>query len=301
MNLNHLEYYVQIVKYGSITKAAKKIFISPSALIAALNSLEEELGYKLLIRSHKGVSTTPAGELVYQDLLQFFHARETWHSLIDLESIKKERVTLYVYPSIYETVIPQMCALFTTEYPNIDLTTYSLSSRKIDDLFLNQHSNIVICSVDKFSQNSLQLFVRNMDLEISLLLTDHYEMFYCTKERKFPNEISLDNYRCEHSVTNLEPALFQSEVKNYFSKPLTLYSFSHLFYHLLLSSDVTLLPTIFKQSIFYTTNQIASTKIIDLDILLYFYLVHVNINRLTPAEIKVIEFIRKYFENLSKS
>ena len=49
MNLNHLEYYVQIVKYGSITKAAKKIFISPSALIAALNSLEEELGYKLLI------------------------------------------------------------------------------------------------------------------------------------------------------------------------------------------------------------------------------------------------------------
>lgn len=57
--------YLLVVKKGSFTQAAKAEYRSTVAIMNQISSLENELGVKLLIRSHRGVTPTEAGKKLY--------------------------------------------------------------------------------------------------------------------------------------------------------------------------------------------------------------------------------------------
>ena len=61
-NLNDLATFVVVAKVRSFTKAAAELGVSPSALSQTIRLLEERLGYRLLTRTTRSVSTTEAGE-----------------------------------------------------------------------------------------------------------------------------------------------------------------------------------------------------------------------------------------------
>lgn len=62
-----LHTYVTVVESGSFTKAAEKLFISPTAVMKQMNTLEKHLNLKLIDRTSLGVRTTSAGKIVYRD------------------------------------------------------------------------------------------------------------------------------------------------------------------------------------------------------------------------------------------
>lgn len=64
---SQLTAFVCVADCGSFTKAAEKLFISPTAVMKQLNSLESHLNLKLLDRTPHGVRLTPAGDVIYQD------------------------------------------------------------------------------------------------------------------------------------------------------------------------------------------------------------------------------------------
>lgn len=59
--------FVRTADCGSFTKAAEKLFISPTAVMKQVNALESHLGLKLLNRTPQGIRLTPSGEVVYKD------------------------------------------------------------------------------------------------------------------------------------------------------------------------------------------------------------------------------------------
>ncbi|SBP86975.1 LysR family transcriptional regulator [Thiomonas delicata] len=61
MNLRQLEYFVQVVKAGSINKAAGELAASQSALSRQVRLLEESLSTTLLKRSLRGTHLTAEG------------------------------------------------------------------------------------------------------------------------------------------------------------------------------------------------------------------------------------------------
>lgn len=54
IKLDNLYYLREVAKSGSISKAAERLFMSKSALSAAIKNLEKELGVELLNRSVSG-------------------------------------------------------------------------------------------------------------------------------------------------------------------------------------------------------------------------------------------------------
>ena len=61
---NHnLTAFVSAIDSGSFTKAADKLFVTPTAVMKQINSLESHLGLKLIERTSQGVRLTPAGLL----------------------------------------------------------------------------------------------------------------------------------------------------------------------------------------------------------------------------------------------
>lgn len=60
-----LDTFMIVADAGSFTKAAKKLFITPSAVLQQINLLESELGVSLFDRSTKGIKLTLAGEYLH--------------------------------------------------------------------------------------------------------------------------------------------------------------------------------------------------------------------------------------------
>ena len=64
MELKHLRSFVAVVRYGSFTRAAEKLYLSQPAVSAHVQALEEELGRRLIIRTTKSLEVTPKGQTV---------------------------------------------------------------------------------------------------------------------------------------------------------------------------------------------------------------------------------------------
>ena len=65
---NHmLDALIAAADFGSFTKAAEHLYISPTAVMKQINTLESRLGLKLMERTSTGVHLTPQGEIIYRD------------------------------------------------------------------------------------------------------------------------------------------------------------------------------------------------------------------------------------------
>lgn len=62
MTLQNLRYVVEVANCRSFSKAAKALFMTQSALSAAVKEVEEELGIQIFHRTNRGVSLTLDGE-----------------------------------------------------------------------------------------------------------------------------------------------------------------------------------------------------------------------------------------------
>ena len=63
MDSAKLETFLYVCKEKSFTKAAEKLFITPAAIKKQIDSLENEIGTPLFLRTASGCTLTPAGEI----------------------------------------------------------------------------------------------------------------------------------------------------------------------------------------------------------------------------------------------
>ncbi|MRN56917.1 LysR family transcriptional regulator [Paenibacillus monticola] len=66
-----LHTFIQVAESGSFSKAAEKLFVSPTAVMKQINLLEKHIGVPLLIRTNQGVELTEAGKSFNKDAAIF--------------------------------------------------------------------------------------------------------------------------------------------------------------------------------------------------------------------------------------
>lgn len=85
MYLDQLAYFIEVIKCGSISAAAKNLYISQPALSQSIANLENELGTKLIKRSYSGIKPTMFGERIYNQaegiIAQLDSALSSWKEL----------------------------------------------------------------------------------------------------------------------------------------------------------------------------------------------------------------------------
>ncbi len=66
VNLELFKVFYTVVKVGSITRAAKELFISQPAVSQSIKQLEDQLGGRLFVRTSKGMELTPEGAAIFE-------------------------------------------------------------------------------------------------------------------------------------------------------------------------------------------------------------------------------------------
>ncbi|MGN0407889.1 MAG: LysR family transcriptional regulator [Bacteroides sp.] len=91
---NHmLDTFIAVADCGSFTKAAEQLYISPTAVMKQMNTLEKHLDVKLIERTSSGINLTSAGELIYRDA----------KFMIDYsaKSIAGAKAAMYIYSTTF--------------------------------------------------------------------------------------------------------------------------------------------------------------------------------------------------------
>ncbi|MEZ5572741.1 MAG: LysR substrate-binding domain-containing protein [Halioglobus sp.] len=66
LNFHHLYYFWIVAKEGHLTRAAKQLHVSQSALSSQIRQLQEQLGYELFTRDGRSLRLTEVGHLVLE-------------------------------------------------------------------------------------------------------------------------------------------------------------------------------------------------------------------------------------------
>jgi LysR family transcriptional activator of nhaA len=72
LNFRHLWYFHEIVRIGTLTEAAARLNLSPSALSAQIRTLEARLGHALFERVGRRLELTEAGRIVHAHAQRIF-------------------------------------------------------------------------------------------------------------------------------------------------------------------------------------------------------------------------------------
>ena len=91
MTFQQLQYLLEVSRTGSISGAAKKLFLAQSSVSAAISNLEEELGFPLFIRSKKGVIPTVQGAEVIEQAARIC---ESYHTMTTAGSSGKRHIRI---------------------------------------------------------------------------------------------------------------------------------------------------------------------------------------------------------------
>ncbi|MGL4798278.1 MAG: LysR substrate-binding domain-containing protein [Cellulosilyticaceae bacterium] len=167
MNLQYLHSFYITVKFNSISKAAKILFLTQPGLSMQLQALEKELGCQLLIRSNKGVELTKEGEVVFNYADKILALKDNIER--DLDAVKCEREYLLISScrTLGEYALPCTLYLYKTNYPNVDIDLQVCSSTEVTQHLLNHSSNIGI--VQNISSHPNLIFHHFYDSDIVLV------------------------------------------------------------------------------------------------------------------------------------
>lgn len=127
-----IELFLTVAETGSMTAASKQLFMAQPTLSQQMSALERDLDVRLLARGPRGVSLTPAGEVLYEEARRINEqVRATLERMRDLD--KHTGAVLHIGGSMNqrELCIPEVISAFSQAYPDIELTFIALPAHEI--------------------------------------------------------------------------------------------------------------------------------------------------------------------------
>ena len=221
MNVN-LEWYrifCNVVKYGNITKAAEKMYLSQPAITQSINKLEEQLGGSVFVRSTKGVELTSEGKALYDYILKSMdtisNAENIFSQYIKLE---EGNIRIGAGNSLMMSIAMEPIKQFSKDYPNVTFcienkTTaeliYKLSVGELDIVLLhlpfkeNKYSDIQFKELRKIKDCFFATKEYLKDKNITSIKDLENEKLILPVPRTNRRKL-LDEY-CKQNDINLKP------------------------------------------------------------------------------------------------
>jgi LysR family nitrogen assimilation transcriptional regulator len=137
LDSKRLQYFVQIVDSGSITRAAAAAGIAQPALSQQLAVLENELNVKLLDRSASGVTPTAAGQVLYTRAQLILRQFEDLRAAVHKEARPLSgAVSLGMSPTMVPRFALPLIERVCTQHPEMHLQIREEGSAVLHDLLL---------------------------------------------------------------------------------------------------------------------------------------------------------------------
>ncbi|MBP2846034.1 transcriptional activator NhaR [Dickeya oryzae] len=157
INFNHLYYFWQVYKTGSVAAAAERLFLMPQTITGQIKLLEERLQGKLFKRKGRGLEPTELGQLVFRYADKMFALSQ---EMLDIVNYRKESSLLFdvgVADALSKRLVSRVLETVVNEKMPIHLRCFESTHELLIEQ-LSQHKLDMIlsdCPVDSGQQAGL--------------------------------------------------------------------------------------------------------------------------------------------------
>ena len=137
MQLRMLRAFVEVVRQGGFSQAAKAIFATQSTVSKSVRNLEAELDTVLFDRIGHKSTLTAAGEIVFRRAQRILAERDDLLAELDeVRGLKRGLLRLGLPPLGSDTLFAPLFATFRGRYPGIDIRLVEHGSRRLEEMLL---------------------------------------------------------------------------------------------------------------------------------------------------------------------
>ena len=176
MTLQQLKYVTTIANIGSISEAAKRLFVSQPSLTKAIKELEKEMGITIFDRTNKGITVSKEGERFLG------YARQVLEQAALLEEQYKSQRGGKKQFSVSTQHYSFAVNAFVELLKGADIDQYDVSLREtqtyeiIDDV-AHMKSEIGLLFYNDFNRPVLEKLIHTNELTFTELFTAHPHIF----------------------------------------------------------------------------------------------------------------------------
>ena len=208
MRMEQLKYIAEIAKTGTISGAAKNLYVSQQAVSSSMKQLEEELGVELLVRGASGVTFTTIGYEVAEFARQTMQQHDLlmdrihyWQEVRDYEALN---INMASTSCVLNDVVPNV--LSRLDYLNANVTMQVALLNDSREVLEQVHGGKYDIGLITLNEELLQERCAEYGLQMEILARD--EAVIVTEQRTVGAEksrISYDEMELyQQSVFNLE-------------------------------------------------------------------------------------------------
>lgn len=150
MQIQQIEYIVEVAKTDSITKAAQNLHVSAATISQSISNFEQEFGVILFTRSRLGTKPTDRGKIIIEKayeirrkMLELEKEVKSYNTIIDKE------LQIVGSPSTLLTFLPKAISTFTEKYPNTEIKIEE--NQNVIEKILTNEIDLGFISVDEMT------------------------------------------------------------------------------------------------------------------------------------------------------
>jgi len=144
MNLRVLRCFVEVVRNGGFSAAARIVCATQSTVSKAVRSLEDEYGTPLLDRSN-GVALTAAGETVYRRALAILAEKEALDAELGAQqSLQHGTLRFGVPPVACDRLFARPLSAFHARYPGIRMVLHEAGCYALEEMVLRGELEMIL-------------------------------------------------------------------------------------------------------------------------------------------------------------
>ncbi len=157
MDFRQLQYLTVVAEYQSITKAAKALYISQSAMSHYVQKAEAELGIQLFDRSTNPLTLTYAGELYMESARKILMENDRLtREFRDITRHMTGKLRIGTSRDRASYMMPRILPVFAQKYPGIKVEIFTESGEKLQEALRNGRIDLLLLAGDqKLNQQGL--------------------------------------------------------------------------------------------------------------------------------------------------
>lgn len=199
MTLQQLKYILTIVSSGSISEAAKKLFISQPSLSSAVKELEQEVGIEIFVRTSKGIVLSGDGVEFLSYARQVVEQAELLEQKYMNKQPAKKLVSISTqhYAFAVQAFVSLLKDLNANEY---ECTLRETRTHEIIEDVRNMRSEIGVLYLNDFNRKVIEKILKENDLQFHPLFVAEPHVFISSAhplaKKKLIEIEDLDEYPC---------------------------------------------------------------------------------------------------------
>lgn len=143
LSLRQLSTFREVMLSGSISQAARAVGRTQPAVSTMVQTLEDQLGFALFVRTHGKLTPTPEAHFFLEECEDILaRVERTERTLERISSLQSGKLQVACHPAASNTFLPRLMTRFLEGRDDLEVSLIMRSSDVIEDLIASQQFDV---------------------------------------------------------------------------------------------------------------------------------------------------------------